>query len=196
MVHVYRYQWVGLNISKVNQQIDPLFPATLLSVGPRPIVDLSADDSTKEDLDGVMASLGWEYVSEDPVTTTQGLVLRQEKNAKVSVDVDTVDTNWVDLLSIDITTDGGWLTIIGASTSECVGAQGYMRITIDGVQVQSTASPVGISNKFLAGRVPVPSGTYTVKLQWKVEPGGTQQVFPVSHPESEFANLIVRDVSA
>ena len=196
MIHVYRYQWIGLNIERINSHIDPMFPASLLSVGPRPLIDLSADDSTKEDLDAAMVSLGWSYHSTDPATSPQGLILRQETNDRVLADLSTNSNLWVDLLSVNMTTDGGWLTVIGAATTECAGDLGYLRTTINGIPIVSSVSEIGTSNKFLAGRVPVPQGTYTLKLQWRVDGAGVQHVRPVSKPEAEFANLIVRDVSA
>lgn len=67
--HVYRYQSIGLNVQEVNSQIDPAFPATASPIIPPAFIDLTADDSTKPDLDATMSDLGWIYVSTDPVTT-------------------------------------------------------------------------------------------------------------------------------
>jgi len=196
MIHTYRYRWIGLNIGRVNTQIDPLLPAAIVKVGTRPLIDLTADDSTKTDLDEAMLAQGWEYRETDPAQSPDGLVIRQEVFAKVINDTLTMNTAFEDLISFDVTTEGnGWLTIIGAGTTECLGALGYLRTTLNGAPVSSTSSLIGASNKFLAGRVQVPAGTYTVKLQWRVDAAGTQHVRPFTRPEAEFASLLVREMS-
>lgn len=67
--HIYRYRWTGLNMRyQINERIDPTLPAALVGTGPYVYVDVSADDSTKTDLDTIMAFYAWEFVSTDPGT--------------------------------------------------------------------------------------------------------------------------------
>lgn len=66
--HVYRYRWKGIVPERVDRHIDPAFPITLLGTGPYVMIDVSADDSTKSELDEVLAFASWEFVEEDPIT--------------------------------------------------------------------------------------------------------------------------------
>jgi hypothetical protein len=69
--HVYRYQATTgtLDLTEVNRVISPAFPVSVAQAWMQPFVDVSADDSTKGDLDYIMGQLGWTFVSTDPTTS-------------------------------------------------------------------------------------------------------------------------------
>jgi hypothetical protein len=64
--HVYRYAWNGVNLRSLNQQLDPKFPVSIAKQSTPPTIDLTADDSTKPDLDIAMTAAGWTFTETDP----------------------------------------------------------------------------------------------------------------------------------
>jgi hypothetical protein len=72
--HIYRYQFTTgtLDLTAVNRVISPSFPVSVSHAWEAPFVDVSADDSTKGDLDYIMGQLGWTFVSTDPTTPAVG----------------------------------------------------------------------------------------------------------------------------
>lgn len=64
---VYRYQSNSVNAAQLANQV--LGPTTLGSTGPGIFVDVTASNADKGDLDAYMTSIGYSYVSTDPVTT-------------------------------------------------------------------------------------------------------------------------------
>lgn len=64
--HIYRYKWSGVNIKWINREIDQQFPAFASDPSVPSTIDITADDSTKDDLDLAMEWQGWAYESTDP----------------------------------------------------------------------------------------------------------------------------------
>lgn len=194
-IQIYRYRWRGVDIAAVNSILDPNLPASVVAVGPDPMIDVQADDSTKSDLDVAMEAQGWEFLLMNPSSPALGLVLRQEINQRLLVDSATIDQAFTTLLQTNITVaEAGILSIVGAITSDSQGAVGYARLALNGVQIVSSGK-TGLSNVMLVGRAPVPPGVYVATLDWRVDLGGTQACNPASQPDAQFANLLVREMS-
>ena len=58
----YRYQFKGVCMASVNTLL-PNHSATCVDFTPTILIDIEADTGDKDDLDEVMASEGYEYVS-------------------------------------------------------------------------------------------------------------------------------------
>jgi len=130
-------------------------------------------------------------------------VLRQSATSKVAVDTTTASAAFVDLLTVALTVEAGFLLIeasMGASLAVNVGTI-FFRITVDGV------AQAGVSNSFtvvgdkhasaFSLRVDVAAGVRTVKLQWRVASVlSTAQIRPVAQPDAEHASLVVSEVTA
>jgi len=61
---VYRYQLFSVNINKLLQTVPG--PLTLNQTGPFVCVDITADATSKADLDEAMNLDGWDYLATDP----------------------------------------------------------------------------------------------------------------------------------
>jgi len=198
MIHTYRYKWNGVNITHVNRLLSPLFPAVFLVTGPSILVDVSADDSAKADLDDAMGEQGWSFESQDPVGTglSNSSIVRRILETRVGVDTTTTSTVFVDLLSIVLTTDAGFLEIESTVASNSITVLSFIRVALDGVSVpdSETVQLVGDSSSSILKRVAVTAGTHTVSLQWRTTILGTLQVRPVTNPQ-EHATLLIREVS-
>lgn len=195
---VYRYAWKGLDLASLQALVRPDLILTRQGPAPAPVMDISAIDPTLEDkidLDEAMLSLGWNYQSTDPPTQAQGLILRQEIGLPLTVDMITVSDVFEDLLTVPITTNASVLGLMANMVSTAAASLGYFRVTVDGFPVAKGAHLEGTANLFLGGRVPVPAGAHVVKVQWRVAPGGTQSIRPVTVPDAEFASLLVREMS-
>lgn len=129
-----------------------------------------------------------------------GNVYKQSKFAEVTADTTTTSTTFVGLLSINITTDDGYLIIHSASSSSCSSAnrQIFFQVLVDSVAKRGYAVRLSGANNAEGSavviRVPVTAGAHTVALQWRVS-ASTGQVRPVSFIE-ESASLLVEEVSS
>jgi len=130
-------------------------------------------------------------------------IFRESANSILAVDTTTASAVFVDLLTVAITVEAGFILIessIGASLSVNAGTI-FFRITVDGV------AQAGVSNSFtIIGdehasafclRVAVAAGLRTVKLQWRVASVlSTARIRPVTQPDAEHASLVVSEVTA
>lgn len=124
--------------------------------------------------------------------------------AKVTSDVTTTSTSFVDVtgLSVTLTTTGGDLVAFftfGASNST-TGRENDFRILLDGTSYQGTSMRCGAKDLAQSGGIVirftgVAAGSHTVKIQWQVS-NGTGQIRPVTGAvDKEHANLLVQEVS-
>jgi hypothetical protein len=195
----YRYSWKGLSTSDIMSALDPAV-SVLAIQGPEPsaVVDIQLDSSTattKTDLDSVMHILGWVYVSTDPPAPPKGIILRQEVGAKIVADNTTSSTAFVDLLTVNITTENCVLGVIASIGSTALVDPGYFRVTVDGVPVSNGAHEAGMMGNFMGTRLALAAGAHAVKIQWRTDAAGTLHVRPVANPDSEYASLLVREMS-
>jgi hypothetical protein len=195
----YRYNWKGLSTSDLVNALDP--SVTVLGIqGPAPsaVVDVQLDSSSavaKTDLDSIMSILGWTYLSTDPPSTPKGIILRQEVGAKVVADNTTSSAVFVDLLTVNITTENCVLGVIASVGSTALVDPGYFRVTVDGVPVSNSAHEPGMMSNFMGTRLALAAGAHAVKIQWRTDAAGTLHVRPVANPDSEFASLWVREMN-
>lgn len=116
-------------------------------------------------------------------------------------DTSITSTSWVDLLSVDITTQGNTSLFLSATTSALTTSSGkayYLRILVDDAPVRGACCYPGTSTYAhscgLEAKKTVGAGEHTVKLQWKVS-GGTLRCRPDAYPDQEHASLYVEEVS-
>lgn len=191
--HVYRYRWQGVDINEINSQIDPAFPTTASVPAPTTFIDITADDSTKDDLDIAMIAQGWLFFATDPSNVNNGLIVKQVSNIPRTVDITTTSSSFVTLLSTTITTDDGFLIIEAAATASATTTGVYFRLLRDGVVVANGggAHDIGLTSVTLLKRVPIVAGSHTIELQWRVDSLGSASIRPVTFPDAESATLRV-----
>lgn len=128
---------------------------------------------------------------------------KQSAMAEVSVDTTSTSATWADLLTLNITTNAGYLLLQASAGFSCSNGsqrQMGMRLVVDGTPLRavSVASDQTALAKSLAlvHRVAVSSGAHTVKVQWIVGNGYTIRCRPVANPDSEHCVLTVQEVIA
>ena len=190
----YRYRFVGVTDPYINDRIDPAFPATTIDTGPRIQSDVSADSSTKADLDAVMLYRGWVFVETNPASPTP-LTTRQVVSAFLATDQSTSSTAFVTLLTVNITTAAGSLEILATAATNAIVVSGFTRLVLDGVAVAQSGAGhlIGVATHAISRRVPIAAGAHVVELQWRTAVGGTLNCQPLAQPDREHASLLVRE---
>lgn len=128
-------------------------------------------------------------------------VLKKTASADVTTNTTTTSTTMVDLLTLNITTQAGWLDITftwAASRTSGTSAAIRFQVLVDG-NVEQKTEDTTISSRASSGavsaRVAVTAATHTVKVQWSVA-SSTGQIRPATAGVYEHACLVCREVSA
>lgn len=137
-----------------------------------------------------------------PLTLTQLFAgLRQTLSSTVTTDTTTTSTTFVTLLSMSATAIGNNYFLINASGSISCGQANILmgvRLTLDSVVLGGTQLRLPLANIggvfSLCFRVPITSGAHTIVIQWKTA-SNTAQCRPVSNPDSEFASIVIQEVT-
>jgi hypothetical protein len=190
----YRYRWNGVTAAYIDDRIDPAFPVAIVDTGPRVQTDISADDSTKTDLDAIMAQRGWSFLETNPASPTPQTT-RQVQSTFLSVDQSTGSTVFVSLLTVPITTQNGMLEVYATAATNAIVVLGFMRLVLDGVPIAQSGAGhlLGVASHAINRRVPIVAGPHVVELQWRTGVGGTIQCQPIAQPDREHASLLVRE---
>jgi hypothetical protein len=190
----YRYRWNGVTATYIDERIDPAFPVAIVDTGPRVQMDVSADDSTRADLDAIMAQRGWSFLETNPTSPTPQTV-RQVQSEFLSLDQSTGSTAFVALLTRNITTQNGMLEVYATAATNAIVTPGFTRLVLDGVPIAQSGAGhlVGVAAHALMRRVPILAGPHVVELQWRTAVGGTLQCQPITQPDREHASLLVRE---
>jgi len=129
--------------------------------------------------------------------------IQQTASVVLAADVTTTSTTYVDLLSLSITTYGGSKLEIYSSFSlsnalDNAGAgQDSLRITIDGIQLQSSGSEqwtVTETGAIFCLTDILTEGPHTVALQWRTQAGATLRCSAGTLTRPEHASLVVVEV--
>ncbi len=127
--------------------------------------------------------------------------LRQTAFAEQTVDVTTASLVFVDLLTVSLTTLAGATLLIHAAASGDNTNDNMitsLRVTVDGVQ--KAAAGIRPNNNFpgtgaIVVRVTgLTAALHTVKLQWHTS-NNTARIRPVTLPDTNYASLLVQEVS-
>lgn len=200
MIHIYRYK-LRIDPEQVKAGISPaVYPTLVISdIAPPVSVDITVDDSAKDDLDTTMAQLGWGFVETDPPIPPRGIVIKQIFEARVVVDSVTTNTIFEDLLVITkLATEDGFLTISATAATTASVTDGFMQLTLDGVPIADGGSghDPGLQAHCISKVVPILAGPHDIVLQWRIDPGGKMTCNPVSLPDQEHATLIVIETTS
>jgi uncharacterized membrane protein len=129
--------------------------------------------------------------------------LLQTQFAEVTANTTTASTTFVDLLTVTLTTTAGSALLInfGSSSSNTTASRtNAFRVTVDGVAKRGAAARITTVSE-AAGAVIVQkvtglaAGSHTVKVQWRVTSSSTAQIRPVASPDTEYAALLVKEVT-
>lgn len=123
----------------------------------------------------------------------------QGKAAAIAVDTTTASIGWTDLLSVSIVTGANNLELmftVGVSTGDKAG-DAYFRFTVDAVAKHGVGlgGVVDMNSAALSWRGAVTATAHTVKVQWRSPGGDTIRIRPVTAPDTEHAQLLVREVT-
>lgn len=129
-------------------------------------------------------------------------VLAQTQAAQVVADASTTSTSFVDLLTVNITTEANAVIIraMGHVSNSSANVNMRLRVLVDGVSVGGgqvrSASASGIAVPFaLQFKTGVLSaGAHVIKLQWATV-SSTMRCRPVAAADSETASLVVEEVT-
>lgn len=201
MATTYRYKWSGPSLIEVTNNLKPGVVPTLFQPRPQPLADITLSSDLAEDktdLDGVMAALGWEFIQTNPPMPPRGVVVREVQEKRLITDETTTSTSFVDLLSIPITTDDGFIEAYATASTNVLIALGAFRLTLDGVPFVAGGCgvPIGaVGSISIIKRAPVTAGVHTVALQWRAGVGGTLRVRPNAFPDVEHATLLIKETN-
>jgi hypothetical protein len=129
---------------------------------------------------------------------------KQSGFTEVSADQTTTSVTWTDLLTLNMTTEGGFLIVNATAcfTMSNASQRGmYMRLVIDGVEMRAMATgsdSVSLGKALtIAYRKAVTAGAHTIKIQWRTNNASyTLRCRPVTAPDVEHCCLVVQEVSA
>jgi len=194
----YRYKWKGVDLSALQNQVNPSTVVTPSNPAPVPCIDitLSLGAGDKVGLDQAMDFQGWAYDSTNPPAPPQGIVICQSLEAIVTTDQSTTSNSFADVLSQAITTSAGFLQISTSISSNAISVGCSFRLTLDGVAISNGGAghDVGLGGNAILKRVAISAGVHTVALQYKAGVLGTVQIRPAS-TDNEHASLWVEEVS-
>jgi hypothetical protein len=200
-ITTYRYRWRGCEFQTIKTNVDPAILITIANAMPKAWVDINLDpglpgSAAQTDLDSAMLSMGWVPFAIDPLTPLRGVTTKQEIYTPLLIDVTTASLVFVPFLSTPIIqTDSGFLDI-QANISAISTIATYFRLLLNGAPVVDGGFSIGIGvgSTSIFKRVPILAGNHIIEIEWRVIGLGSVDIQPVTNPDSQSANLFVKEV--